>query len=145
MNIGSDSEDDVLSDINVTPFIDVMLVLLVIFMVTAPLIQQGIAVQLPESKVSQPLPREEEDIIVTIKSNGKVLIDKYSSSMAQLQSKLTEIFRERREKRIFIRADRNVSYGVVVRVMGIAKAAGIERVGMVTDMPTRSRNRTKNR
>jgi biopolymer transport protein TolR len=122
------------SQINVTPLVDVMLVLLIIFMVTAPIIQQGVEVNLPKVK-AQALPSKEEQFIVSITRNGEVYLNDTRISTEQLSEKLSAISVERPDRQVFLRADDAVPYGEVVRTMAAIKAAGIEDVGMVTEMP----------
>jgi biopolymer transport protein TolR len=122
------------SQINVTPLVDVMLVLLIIFMVTAPIIQQGVEVNLPKVK-AQALPGKEEQFIVSITRNHEVYLNDTRISTDQLSEKLKAISGERRDRQVFLRADDAVPYGEVVRTMAAIKAAGIENVGMVTEMP----------
>ncbi|MBI4843982.1 MAG: protein TolR [Nitrospirae bacterium] len=116
-----------LSEINVTPFVDVMLVLLVIFMVTAPLLQQGIDVNLPQAKGEEISPSER--LVITVKKDGKIYLDKSSVTINTLKSR----FEGRRDKEVFLKADRDTAYGVVVGVMGELREAGIERLGMITE------------
>ncbi|MBI5025391.1 MAG: protein TolR [Nitrospirae bacterium] len=116
-----------LSEINVTPLVDVMLVLLIIFMVTAPLLQQGIDVNLPQARGKE-LPTTER-IILTIKSNGKIYINETHIDIATLKSKLAG----RANREVFLKADKSVPYGLVVEVMGELREAGIEKLGMVTE------------
>jgi biopolymer transport protein TolR len=122
------------SQINVTPLVDVMLVLLIIFMVTAPIIQQGVEVNLPKVK-AQALPGKEEQFIVSITRNRDVYLNDTRISAEQLSEKLRAISVERPNRQVFLRADDAVPYGEVVRTMAAIKAAGIEDVGMVTEMP----------
>ena len=122
------------SQINVTPLVDVMLVLLIIFMVTAPIIQQGVQVSLPRVKAAA-LPGKEEQFVVSITRNHEIYLNDTPMSAAQLGEKLTAIAAERPDREVFIRADEAVPYGEVVRTMAAIKAAGIENVGMVTGMP----------
>jgi biopolymer transport protein TolR len=122
------------SQINVTPLVDVMLVLLIIFMVTAPIIQQGVEVNLPKVK-AQALPGKEEQFIVSITRNRDVYLNDTRISPEQLSEKLRAISVERPNRQVFLRADDAVPYGEVVRTMAAIKAAGIEDVGMVTEMP----------
>jgi biopolymer transport protein TolR len=122
------------SQINVTPLVDVMLVLLIIFMVTAPIIQQGVEVNLPKVK-AQALPGKEEQFIVSITRNREVYLNDTRISTEQLSEKLKAISAERPNRQVFLRADDAVPYGEVVRTMAAIKAAGIEDVGMVTEMP----------
>ena len=125
------------SQINVTPLVDVMLVLLIIFMVTAPIIQQGVEVSLPKVK-AQALPGKEEQFIVSITRNRDVYLNDTRISADQLSEKLRAISVERPNRQVFLRADDAVPYGEVVRTMAAIKAAGIEDVGMVTEMPAGS-------
>jgi len=125
------------SQINVTPLVDVMLVLLIIFMVTAPIIQQGVEVNLPKVK-AQALPGKEEQFIVSITRNRDVYLNDTRISPEQLSEKLRAISIERPNRQVFLRADDALPYGEVVRTMAAIKAAGIEDVGMVTEMPAGS-------
>lgn len=120
---------EVMSEINVTPFVDVMLVLLVIFMVTAPLMQQGIDVNLPKAKGKE-LPPEER-LIVTVKSSGDIFLNDMPVSLSELKNKLSHLSKSNPE--VFLRADRSVSYGLVAEIMAEIKDAGIERLGLVTE------------
>lgn len=120
---------EVMSEINVTPFVDVMLVLLVIFMVTAPLMQQGIDVNLPKAKGKE-LPPEER-LVITIKREGEIYLNDMPVDIAGLRERLIVLSRKNPE--VFLRADRSVSYGMVARIMAEIKDAGIERVGLVTE------------
>jgi biopolymer transport protein TolR len=122
------------SQINVTPLVDVMLVLLIIFMVTAPIIQQGVEVNLPKVK-AQALPGKEEQFIVSITRNREVYLNDTRITTDELSEKLRAISTERPNRQVFLRADDAVPYGEVVRTMAAIKAAGIEDVGMVTEMP----------
>jgi len=130
MMIGG-SNKRLMSDINVTPFVDVMLVLLIIFMVTAPMMVQGVNVSLPET-TAQPLPSETEHLIVTIDAKGQVHISNYPVAMESLSHKLSKILEGRSDREVYLRADKNIPYGDVVKVMAEIKAAGVEKLGMVT-------------
>jgi biopolymer transport protein TolR len=125
------------SQINVTPLVDVMLVLLVIFMITAPIIQQGVELNLPKVKAAA-LPGKEEQFVVSITRDSQIYLNDRKLSAAELTDKLEAISRERPDREIFIRADDQVPYGEVIRTMAAVKAAGIENVGMVTEMPAAS-------
>ena len=122
------------SQINVTPLVDVMLVLLVIFMVTAPIIQQGVEVTLPKVKAGA-LAGKDEQFVVSITKSSEIYLNDAKLTPAELTDKLKAISVERPDRQVFIRADDQVPYGDVIRTMAAVKAAGIENVGMVTDMP----------
>jgi biopolymer transport protein TolR len=118
-----------LSEINVTPLVDVMLVLLIIFMVTAPLMQQGIDVNLPRAKGKE-LPPEER-LTIVIKKGGSLFMNEQPTSKSDMVSKLTAI--SKRNPNVFLKADKDVPYGTVIEIMGDIKEAGIEKLGMVTE------------
>jgi biopolymer transport protein TolR len=121
-----------MSDINVTPFVDVMLVLLIIFMVTAPMMIEGVNVSLPEA-TSESLSAEQDPLIITIDKNNLLYINDYQVTLDFLQEKLIKILDGRVDQEVYLKADKNISYGVVVRVMSEIKGAGIEKLGMVTE------------
>ena len=128
---GSQRDGMTISQINVTPLVDVMLVLLVIFMVTAPIIQQGVQVNLPQAK-SGAIPGTEELLVVTIAKDGKVYLNDTSMSLDELGKKLRAIRKLQADKQVYLRADQDVRYGVVMKTIAEIKQAGIERLGMVT-------------
>ena len=121
-----------LAEINVVPLVDIMLVLLIIFMVAAPMIQQGVDVSLPKV-VATELPAESDLLVVTVHRTGRVFVGKTPVAVDSLAEKLGAIYARKSNKEAFLRADKDVPYGVVVRVMAEAKKAGIERLGMVTE------------
>lgn len=127
------SRNAILNEINVTPFVDVILVLLIIFMVTAPLLQQGLPVNLPQA-AAPALKRTKTDIILTIKKDGRIYIgdDATVIPMSDLEEHLIGMFAARDNKDLFIKADTDLRYGVVVKVMSLAKKAGVDRIGMLT-------------
>jgi biopolymer transport protein TolR len=124
-----------MSEINVTPFVDVMLVMLIIFMVTAPLIQQGIDVQLPKTQ-SEGLRADEEPLIVTVKRDGAVFVQRVEVSFGELQAKLEQIFVSRGDREVFLRADGRAAYAAVAKTLAALRRAGAERIGMVTEPET---------
>jgi biopolymer transport protein TolR len=121
-----------MSEINVTPMVDVMLVLLIIFMVTAPLIQQGVKVNLPETKAA-PVEASEKKLVVSIDAGRRVFIGEAEVAVAELEAKLATNAKAQADKELYLHADRDVPYGVVVDVMAAAQRAGITNVGMITD------------
>lgn len=131
MDASSQRESTTISQINVTPLVDVMLVLLVIFMVTAPIIQQGVQVNLPQAR-SGAIPGTEEHLVVTVAKNGKIFLNDNAMSLAQLGEKLRAIKKIDANKQVYLRADQDVRYGTVMQTIAEIKQAGIERLGMVT-------------
>ena len=129
------SQNSSISQINVVPLVDVMLVLLVIFMVAAPILQQGVSVELPQAKAGA-LSGEEEQLVVTIDKKGVVYLNDNAIAIDQLGPKLGAVIRLKPDKQVFLRADRSVPYGEVVRVMAAVKGAGVQSLGMITELPT---------
>jgi biopolymer transport protein TolR len=121
-----------MSDINVTPFVDVMLVLLIIFMVTAPMMQQGVDVNLPET-TTQPLRVKDDPLILTVKKGGEYFLGRKEVSLEELVPRLEALFEARGSKDVYLRADRSAPYGVVVKAMAAAREAGSTRLGVVTE------------
>ena len=121
-----------LSEINVTPFVDVMLVLLIIFMVTAPMMQQGLDVDLPET-TTQPMRIKDDSLVLTVKKDGTVLIANAAVPAEELEEKLKAVLEGRESDEIFLRADKQVPYGAVVKVMAAARAGGAKALGVVTE------------
>ncbi len=130
------SSRSTLSQINVTPFVDVMLVLLIIFMVTAPMLEQGVEVNLPEVADSPGLEASKEPLIVTVDRSGALSIGQTKvENVTKLMPVLKQILKTRKEKEVFLEADRDVPYGKVVQVMAAIKGAGINKLGMVSQPP----------
>ena len=138
MAFASSSPERSISDINVTPLVDVMLVLLIIFMVTAPILQQGVQVNLPKVRAAA-LPGEDIQLVVNVDKNGGVLLNDTRLTAPELEAKLKAILRERPDRQVFLRADQDARYGEVVRAIAAIKGAGVERLGMVTEPPAERR------
>jgi len=120
------------AEINVTPFVDVMLVLLIVFMITAPLLTVGVPVDLPETE-ARSLPADEEPLTITIRSDGGIFLQETEVELAELAPRLRAIAGTGYDARIFIRADNGAAYGEVARVMANINAAGFTNLGLVTD------------
>jgi biopolymer transport protein TolR len=133
-----DQSSGTISNINVTPLVDVMLVLLVIFMVTAPILQQGVNINLPKVKAAA-LTGEEQQLVVAVNRSGQVYLNDTLVTLPELGPKLQAIVKLRPDRQVFLRADQRVPYGDVMRVIAAVKGAGIERLGMVTEPPTEER------
>jgi biopolymer transport protein TolR len=123
-----------LAEINVTPLVDVMLVLLIIFMVTAPMLSMGIDVNLPRVK-SKSVDVTEEKLVLTINETKEIFLNKTKLQLGEINSKLEAIFSNRIDREIFLRADKNVPYGFVVEVMSEVRKAGVDKLGMITEPP----------
>jgi len=132
------NESKLLAEINVTPLVDVVLVLLIIFMVTAPMLQMGIDVNLPRVK-SKSIDVTEEKLVLTINSGKEIFINKNKTDLPDLGVKLESIFSNRIDREVFMRADKNVPYGFVVEVMSAVRKAGVDKLGMITESPEESR------
>ncbi|MEA3545528.1 MAG: protein TolR [Thermodesulfobacteriota bacterium] len=125
-----------MSEINVTPFVDVMLVLLIIFMVTAPMLDQGVEVDLPEVAEAPGLPVQQEPLVITLQKNGQVLIGKAKiDQLSKLEPVIQQALKGKPDREVFLEADEKVPYGRVVKVMAAVKKAGVEKLGMVTRLP----------
>jgi biopolymer transport protein TolR len=122
-----------MAEINVTPFVDVMLVLLIVFMVTAPLLTVGVPVDLPKTRAPA-LGQDREPLSITVKRDGSIFLQKEPVAEAALVDKLTAISRNGYDQRIFVRGDDRVVYGKVMEVMGLLAAAGFTHIGLVTDV-----------
>ena len=132
-NTSSDDHGGALAEINVTPLVDVMLVLLVIFMVTAPILNQGVELELPKETI-EPFTGGEEQLVVSINRKGTVFVGEGNKVSSKLVGKkVAAILASRQDKSVFIRADRRVDYGSVMAVMGSIRRAGVTKVGLVTE------------
>jgi len=129
--LSSNDSKRFLSEINVTPFVDVMLVLLVIFMVTAPMMQEGIDVNLPQAQ-GKSLPSKEKRITISITRANEIYLNDRKVELPRLEDTLKKVYQNRLDREIFLRADQSVPYGFVVKTMGAIKSAGIEQLGMIT-------------
>lgn len=123
-----------MGDINVVPLVDVVLVLLLIFMVTAPMMQMGIDVNLPRV-TARPVDVGEEKLVLTINADREIFINRYKATLDNLNTKLESIFAARIDRDLYLRADETVPYGFVVQVMSEVRKAGVDRLGMITDPP----------
>jgi biopolymer transport protein TolR len=122
-----------MSEINVTPMVDVMLVLLIIFMVTAPLLTVGVPIELPKTEAKR-LEGDKEPLTITVDPEGRIFLQETELQIDEIVPKLTAIAKNGYEERIFVRGDRRVNYGVVMRVMGTISAAGFRRIALVSDL-----------
>ena len=122
------------SDINVTPLVDVMLVLLVVFMVTAPLLTVAVPLDLPQTNASS-LKQDKEPLIVSVNAKGQIYLQETQMEPAQLVARLQAITNADKEARIFVRGDKGISYGKVMEVMGTISAAGFTKIALVAELP----------
>jgi len=121
-----------MTDINVTPLVDVMLVLLIIFMVTAPLIQSGVKVDLPRASAQQ-MEHSEEKLVLTITRDRRILLGNTEIRASELETRLASNARIQKDKELYLHADRSLPYGQVVEIMAVARRAGVESLGMITE------------
>ncbi|PIE58567.1 MAG: protein TolR [Desulfobulbus propionicus] len=129
--LGGKNRKGLVAEINVTPLVDVMLVLLIIFMVTAPMMTQGLEVDLPKT-TAKTLRQQEDPIVVTIKQNGEVLLGSVQVSASLLRQQLGALAEQKKREPVYLRADKEVPYGIVVAAMSDIRASGFEKVGMIT-------------
>lgn len=134
MQLQQSGKKSYVSEINVTPFVDVMLVLLIIFMITAPLMTEGLEVDLPVTKEVQVLPADNENLVLSIGKDQRMFLGKTEVTMENLDLVLRQTVKDQ-HKHLFLQADKSVPYGLVVEVMGQARAAGIENIGVVAERP----------
>jgi biopolymer transport protein TolR len=121
-----------MSDINVVPLVDVMLVLLIIFMVTAPMMMVGVEINLPQTK-AQSIKTQEDPLILTVNKKGEIFLEEHAMKLEELGTKIETIFKYRRDKEVILRADKDIPYGFVINVMAEVKRAGVTKLGMVTE------------
>jgi biopolymer transport protein TolR len=128
------STRSVMADINVTPLVDVMLVLLIVFMVAAPLMTVGVPIELPKTEAKQ-MNTSTEPITITVQADGTVFLQEAQTALESIAPKLIAIARNGYEEQLFVRADTNVPYGRVMEVMGLLNGAGYRKIGLITGMP----------
>jgi biopolymer transport protein TolR len=135
VSLGRGGHGRPLSEINVTPFVDVMLVLLIIFMIAAPMMMQGIDVDLPET-TTQPIRAQDEPLILSVKKDGAIFLGRQAIAPGELQAKLQAVFDSREDRELYLRADKDAPYGAVAKAMGAARTAGAKKLGIVTEPET---------
>ena len=126
------SKKEPMSEINVTPFVDVMLVLLIIFMVTAPLLTVGVQVDLPESSADS-LPDDQEPLTLTVNSKGEIYIQEHQVTYQKMIPKLLAIAKNRTDTRIYVRGDKTINYGRVLEIMGLLSGSGFTKVALISE------------
>jgi biopolymer transport protein TolR len=134
MSAGNGS-DPTLSEINVTPLVDVMLVLLIIFMVTAPLMQQGVEVNLPQTEAAPIDLKDQDRLVLSLTKEQKIFVGQTEVARAELEAKLAANEKLKKDKELYLQADRSLPYGFVVDIMAVLKRAGVDQVGMLTEPP----------
>jgi biopolymer transport protein TolR len=132
MTGGGSGKKKLMSDINVTPFVDIMLVLLIIFMVTSPMMTQGVDVNLPQTQAKE-IKTDEDPLILTVDINREITIEKHKIELNELEEKLSAMFKYRNNKQLLLRADKDIPYGFIMQVTARIKGAGIEKLGMITE------------
>jgi biopolymer transport protein TolR len=132
MTTGGSGKKKLMSDINVTPFVDIMLVLLIIFMVTAPMMTQGVDVNLPQTEAKE-MKTDEDPLILTVDINREISIEKHKIDINELEESLAAMFKYRDNKQLLLRADKDLPYGFIMQVTARIKGAGIEKLGMITE------------
>ena len=141
MNLSGGGEESVVSEINVTPLVDVMLVLLIIFMIAAPMLVQGVDVNLPQV-TAKALDTKNERLVITLTKEKKIHLDKVEVTFENLAAKIKAVIGEKPDQQVYLRADSEVPYGFVVEIMAALREVGIEKLGMVTE-PARSESPSK--
>lgn len=136
---GGSSDRRLLSEMNIIPLVDVVLVLLIIFMITAPMLYRGIDIKLPQADTNTIKPEERR--VLSIEQNGAIFLDKEAMTLGQLSETLPSLQKENPNLSIYLRADREVSYGLVVSVMDIVKRSGVDKLGIVTEPSSRNKDR----
>ena len=132
MDVGG-AKGGIKADINVTPLVDVMLVLLIIMMLVAPLIQQGVSVRLPQASHTTEKPETQDQAVIAISAGKDVYLNAQPIGRGELMAKLTEFLKDKKDKIVYIRADKDVDYGTVMQAMDELRVGGIEDIGLITD------------
>ncbi len=134
VHLQGETDETAMSDINVTPLVDVMLVLLIIFMITAPMLHQGIEVALPQTVAAESIPmRVDDPLVLTIKTNHMVYIRDEPVHPTRLMERLGAILDQRDDKQVFIKGDRNITYGQFIEIVGLLNEGGIQHLGLVAE------------
>ncbi len=133
--IDEEGDDSVLADINVTPLVDVMLVLLIIFMITAPMLHQGIEVALPQAEAEAMALRVDDPLVLSVNRDGLVYVQDEPIHPSQLIERLTPLIKARDDDTVFLKGDRELPYGQIIEILDILNRGGIHQVGMVTERP----------
>ena len=137
VHLQGESDDTAMSDINVTPLVDVMLVLLIIFMITAPMLHQGVEVALPQTVAANEIPmRVDDPLVLSVKTNNIVYIRDEPVHPTQLVARLDAILATREDKQVFIKGDRNITYGQFIEIVGLLNEGGIHHLGLVAEQLT---------
>jgi TolR protein len=136
-NLGGDDDDPVLADINVTPLVDVMLVLLIIFMIAAPMLHQGVEVALPRAEAQNLTLRVEDPLVVSVDRDGNVYLQETQVAAEDLVERVTGQIKSRGDESVFLKGDREVPYGKIIEVLDILHQGGIVHVGMITERPAK--------
>ncbi len=134
VHLQGETDETAMSDINVTPLVDVMLVLLIIFMITAPMLHQGVEVALPQTVAAESIPmRVDDPLVLTVKTNGMVYVRDEPIHPTRLMERLGAILDQRDDKQVFIKGDRNITYGQFIEIVGLLNEGGIQHLGLVAE------------
>ena len=133
--LSDDSQDSVMADINVTPLVDVMLVLLIIFMITAPMLHHGIEVALPKAEADAIPQRIDDPLILSINRDGLIYLQDEPIHPSQLMERLTPIIQARGDKTVYVKGDRELAYGRIIELLDVLNQGGVRQIGMVTERP----------
>ncbi len=140
VHLQGETDETAMSDINVTPLVDVMLVLLIIFMITAPMLHQGVEVALPQMVAAESIPmRVEDPLVLSVKTNGLIYIRDEPVHPTKLMDRLGAILDQRDDKQVFIKGDRNITYGQFIEIVGLLNEGGIQHLGLVAEQITPER------